>query len=1311
MTCIINCFFCADVDIHSMIDHVNANILQISKSSEYAVSQIIRENVKYVLCALVECTNKFQIFKKLKDQNLHSIAFRNVGSKIVRVFSAAGAESVEIVSPVPKKRTGCKMDVGEDGDEVGVLVAECIGDEYKLLCLPKARNNIPNQSKSRVDEWVATTSENSEYKDEIPSSEKNIPKLKKLKVSKKVTKTSVSKSVTVAENTLAEIDETDVKMSYITFELKHAIILEDNEMKYVMADNCLNFTEHSEVENDIMIMEPPSSIAGIQTITHLIEESIEIPDFEIILDIQSKADIVYEEGANNTVEIEEDPQLEQDLTIITEDDLELETILTPIYSLELTDIILVQAKDIIYENTDNLSQQINEVPEMPKILLESPYILVTERDIEILLEHAVENSAEILREIMFENVKEGIEDASSNSVAQQSMEILISESDEIVTEYDSNALTEVVNEIIAESDFEILTPSVVEFYVEQCSETIIEACFDEIIPTNFESASESLSDESDLNNFEANYNTLKVQGPQSSDKCNPPSVDSVAEQSLEMLDKQDAKSLKTFHSFSQIQLGNISEAEADFANEKGKCEHDNAFLKLSHVNDQSKICSEPNALQLKTPLVSEVSACKALKESIRNELDESQGNESNTASSQCSENSAVIPSDTGVEHSSSNVNTPNPNKEEYGRILENINSNLKNILECDQFSGNQYFLTLVKDILKVLGNSADVQEVVEKLTEMNLQLFTTKIDNLDILLGKDVSPLNSESNIIDIINNNIKRYCSDPLFSRNETAQRKVRTVVDIIGEASSAEDIIDRLHLEGLQYFAEVSDNNRPKSSAAQYVRKEDKSIVGQILRQVTSPVPPEGDAIVVKKAENKTSRSNELNQESIPGKSCVSNNLGEGPRIDRNKESRKVKKFSRGTDGIHSSKVSTEETSEHHDKNATEEGKYGVSQIALEKDNSIHRDISSNPSIYSSNLEINEKRLQLQRSFTQVIRDADHRKSIKRRKRSTISDSNSIVSKILMEKQTVMVNHDPENQMSHSQAKTTMILKNSKSTEDKTQCVFPIPTIIPEPNPAVDCIMKNSKEEGRIRTESVNSENMPDLCPIEDEYDTAEEDALPETCVQIPETTEGSELSSSKDDKHFFLTSFDEDSNFDPSESRDSPSFLTPNLTDDQPADLSLLTGLETKLLSAFDNLLKDASMDPSLIIKKEDFIKSTVAEVLEFNNKWIEQTENINDCSVISVVDKCCDSDHEDDVYDVFDMSMKRLEFIEKHFKGISNEPTEQLLAIVHDKPLKSNAAGSFENNTAARKVEEIKSILSSASAPEEILSQISKVLEKQ
>jgi hypothetical protein len=97
---------CLDLSKDQILENISANLANIRQSQEYVCSKIIKNNVKFVESIVsAEDQDKYDIFQKLKELNLHSIALRNVGVKIVRIFSAQGSECVEIITPAVRRRS------------------------------------------------------------------------------------------------------------------------------------------------------------------------------------------------------------------------------------------------------------------------------------------------------------------------------------------------------------------------------------------------------------------------------------------------------------------------------------------------------------------------------------------------------------------------------------------------------------------------------------------------------------------------------------------------------------------------------------------------------------------------------------------------------------------------------------------------------------------------------------------------------------------------------------------------------------------------------------------------------------------------------------------------------------------------------------------------------------------------------------------------------------------------------------------------------------------------------------------------------
>ena len=100
--------FILDITQDEMLKNINSNLNEIKQSSEFSKSKIIKANVTLVQNIISNEKDKYAILQKLKDHNLHSIALRNVGVKIVRIFSAQGSECVEIIS---QPSQGCYIEV------------------------------------------------------------------------------------------------------------------------------------------------------------------------------------------------------------------------------------------------------------------------------------------------------------------------------------------------------------------------------------------------------------------------------------------------------------------------------------------------------------------------------------------------------------------------------------------------------------------------------------------------------------------------------------------------------------------------------------------------------------------------------------------------------------------------------------------------------------------------------------------------------------------------------------------------------------------------------------------------------------------------------------------------------------------------------------------------------------------------------------------------------------------------------------------------------------------------------------------------
>ena len=157
---------------------------------------------------------------------------------------------------------------------------------------------------------------------------------------------------------------------------------------------------------------------------------------------------------------------------------------------------------------------------------------------------------------------------------------------------------------------------------------------------------------------------------------------------------------------------------------------------------------------------------------------------------------------------------------------------------------------------------------------------------------EDQTPSEEERvNLIGIINRNISKLCREHDYSQNETAQRKVRTLYNIITESGSAGEIYDQIQLEGLQYFAEYqADTNtnksgeqeNSKSPSASREKERNNSIVSKILEEAMQN-KTESDVLEIKK-------SSTVGEDLARREEKAAQNT-----LTRDKASRKVKKFVR--------------------------------------------------------------------------------------------------------------------------------------------------------------------------------------------------------------------------------------------------------------------------------------------------------------------------------------------------------------------------------------------------------------------------------
>ena len=560
-----------------------------------------------------------------------------------------------------------------------------------------------------------------------------------------------------------------------------------------------------------------------------------------------------------------------------------------------------------------------------------------------------------------------------------------------------------------------------------------------------------------------------------------------------------------------------------------------------------------------------------------------QANESicvNSVSTQFTQASADLITNTGAE--ASHVNSLELDKEECEEILHNINKNIQALLHSPIFQTETKYQQLVRQVLNVLGTSVDVVEVVITLRKMNLDKFTKEITNLESLINKDFSQSLAEAddNVIDIINKNIKMFCDAPGYENNETLQRKVRTVLNILVEAGSAEDVLDMLHLEGLQYFAE----NKPKHS-----QTEENS------RSRSRGRSKEGVHVTFLSPEPKSkihSNSYSVN------KKHLEMGVQSPPRIERNKESRKVKRFTRVSSGSRTRRGTSDGSvfdslSEDLKEQAEEsESKQDESKIQNTLERKVLLDTSP---ISHAELDIKQKKFSLHRSFTEVIKDTDEYRSVKMKKKSMIDDKNSIVSKILKEK--------AKTENLNEQIEDTEIAVDDVNIENSAASL----EISKEP-PWQNNPKDNKHFEKRDRTESVCSENMPDLCPIEIEENQHNLTIIPSIDPKH-ELNNEVQVQTHKNVNLFALTSFDQDVESDDDISEDSRSNSEGCTSNPIFQRFDETKTLESKITEKLNRLMEISLYEIDQESSKNEFVKFVINEVTASLNV---KGENNNDSS---------------------------------------------------------------------------------------------------
>jgi len=622
-------------------------------------------------------------------------------------------------------------------------------------------------------------------------------------------------------------------------------------------------------------------------------------------------------------------------------------------------------------------------------------------------------------------------------------------------------------------------------------------------------------------------------------------------------------------------------------------------------------------------------------------------------------------------------------------------------------------------------------------------------------------------NLISIINKNISKLCKEQDYSKNETAQRKVRTLFNIITDSSSAEEMYDKIELEGLQYFAEIEverrvnkSNSRSPSINKTKTHNPD-SIVSKILTEINTPKP------IRKQEEMPLLQKSETVGEVVTKKEVTICTL------TRNKASRRVKKFKTSRSSVSldqlgkNSSDSNSRSSESDSMGSSAEHikSLGKSQspvpIEIEEDtpsvtaksttevqkqdddignakeeqlddktdrcNEIQNDLidkSANPMVLdsaSSNTQIDLQEIEskhdltaemverkqqsviAQRNFSEALKESKD-KMLKSKKRITI-DENSIVSKILGESKT---NSTPIEET---------IEDSSKSLDDTT----------------------SSNLSRREKTISICSDNIPDLCPIEDEEDINNpslEDIEPEPLNDSYDDLEdtigsyGHDLPCPLSNKHsgsiFFMTDFDdeeEEIQGKHSSNSDEESFVDANEHLSQEDHLNikpLVQEVISNVLEDFKSNGKISEETPiinkvssKLVSPLTNLVKTIIEDRLSCSSKGISPFPNTPDCSLrpssintVSIVEDLMDTDMKVDMDveevnecdNVFDISMKRLDFIESSFKTILSDEAHPVPAIEHKK------------ETTEERMKRIKEAIKSSMDKEEKLRLIEEIMEE-
>ena len=356
---------------------------------------------------------------------------------------------------------------------------------------------------------------------------------------------------------------------------------------------------------------------------------------------------------------------------------------------------------------------------------------------------------------------------------------------------------------------------------------------------------------------------------------------------------------------------------------------------------------------------------------------------------------------------------------------------------------------------------------------------------------------------------------------------------------------------------------------------------------------------------------------------------------------------------------------------------------------------------------IELAERRMKthaVERSFSEALREGKAKRKVQTRKRSSGSQEESIVTRLLKEKA-----QEKAGDKTGSQSESTPVVKNNDSVQKKQENRS---EMLQNDKKLGEGVPSESVKEGRVareRTESECSDTMPDLCPIEQEEEEKrrleemrkemEQMRKPEAVNPEPEKKLRFSEEISKDldvekDRELtpiFLTNFDDDE----SEAEVSSADVTENLTGGINAGTDVV---EPQVRSVVEKLFHDIfdqknANSPEQPARTEissesidSFIQSLVSRIIDLvltlsRNEMQSKTSTTvarggtfqmtgletesEDESEMSEISEC------ENVNDMFDLSMKRLNFIENSFKTMSSSTldlrsiTPDVQAITHSK----------------------------------------------